>query len=651
MKRILLIFIALLSTQSASLAAGPGGMAPDAQTTQSQPTQEQTNTATKTDNDTTAEQKQQVKQPDQKGNEQEKVNADANKATARPNENKTKTTAETPATETKASPGTSDENDADDGGSDVSGGNDKTSCTKLGGTWVDGACKIAKHKPEEIAALKENAAAMRANEQSAANKALGAAGIAGVGLGAMQMASGMAEQNADAAAEEDMRAYLQTFSCRYGNGLSVRGGETNIELPGQPDLLPLYTEYVNLANDIKVRKAALDMQPGIEAESILDSATTGLYDNVGIGKTGGVFASLSRALMDPNGPDAQRWAEQKDEASKKKNTGLQIAGTALVGTAIANMAINANAPKESSDKITAEYADQKEWETLFTAEIAQTFNNVQTAIEQNPQQECSGENVTGGTYPDCTCNNSTAQVFIPEQGECISKCDLYKSDDTNITGGTYPQCRCKNNMTFDSKQNKCIANQTEPHQTETEDECTRLIKDTTSNVTGGKHPNCTCKYNMTFDSEQNKCVKKQTDHNQTATETYEFSTDTFFEPGKSTLTPRAKEELTTLLNNNKTLTEQLKQITVDYCLHIIGHTDRTLFKSGSSMNNQKLSEGRAKTIANLLTDTIQLLKGHTYAKGMADEKCKESIYQQPNDAKCRKVTIKLKLEACPPNTN
>lgn len=362
MKRILLIFIALLSTQSASLAAGPGGIDPNvsstdqassstttpaAQTTQSQPAQAQADTAPQTNNDTKSEQNQQVKQSNQKGNEQKKeeAKADADEPTAQPNENKIKPTEETPTTETKASPSTSDENDTDDGGSDVSGGNDKTSCTKLGGTWVDNKCQIAKHSPEEIAALKENAAAMRANEQSAANKALGAAGIAGVGLGAMQMASGMAEQNADAAAEEDMRAYLQTFSCRYGNGLSVRGGETNIELPGQPDLLPLYTEYVNLANDIKVRKAALDMQPGIEAESILDSATTGLYDNVGIGKTGGVFASLSRALMDPNGPDAQRWAEQKDEASKKKNTGLQIAGTALVGTAIANMAINADAPQ------------------------------------------------------------------------------------------------------------------------------------------------------------------------------------------------------------------------------------------------------------------------------------------------------------------
>lgn len=231
--------------------------------------------------------------------------------------------------------------------------------------------------------LRENATAMKDKEQSTENKLLGTVGIGGVGLGAMQMASGMAEQNADAIAEEEMRAYLATFTCRYGNGLSVRGGETNIETPTSPDLSSLYNEYVSLANSIKTRKSALEMAPGIESELILSSASTDLYNNVATGKTDGAFTSLSQAILNPTGSDADEWAEQTDKASQKKNTGLQIAGTALVGSAVADLAINQDAPKERSAEIKAEYENKRQ---KLESEISDLESQLNTAITANKKK-------------------------------------------------------------------------------------------------------------------------------------------------------------------------------------------------------------------------------------------------------------------------
>ena len=174
------------------------------------------------------------------------------------------------------------------------------------------------------------------------------------------MASAMAEGKADEDAEQAMRAYLATFHCNYGAGKNIAGGETNVELPGGNELINLYSEYVNLANDLKVRKTALDMQPGIESESILDAATSGLYDDVAIGKTSGAYTSLARALMDPTGADAAAWAAQKEETASKKKTGLITAGVGAAGSLVGNLAINSDKDKQNKvDEILNKY-DKKE---------------------------------------------------------------------------------------------------------------------------------------------------------------------------------------------------------------------------------------------------------------------------------------------------
>lgn len=197
-------------------------------------------------------------------------------------------------------------------------------------------------KTTEYDVLRQNYEQARKREQSLANRMLGAVAMGMGGIGGMMLASGLAEQSADADAERDMTAYLATFTCDYGAGRNIRGGQKNVELPGLAELIPLYSEYVTLANDLKMRKVQLGLAPGIESETILNSATTGLYDDVSTGITDGTYASLARALSDPTGTDAKKWAEQTETTQQKITTGANIGGTGIIGGTIGNIAINHN---------------------------------------------------------------------------------------------------------------------------------------------------------------------------------------------------------------------------------------------------------------------------------------------------------------------
>ena len=216
----------------------------------------------------------------------------------------------------------------------------------------------------KVLSLQQEYNAARSREQSLANKILGAAAIGASGIGGMQLTSGLAEQNADADAEQAMRAYLATFTCNYADGKYFKGGEKDIELPGSAELINLYSEYVALANDLKTRKTALGIKPGIESESILDGATSGLYDDVGMGKTTGAYASLARALQNPDGEDAKMWAAQKEESSKKVTTGATVGGVGAAGGAIGNLIINrdtlqGNKQDKVSDRKSTKKKDKK----------------------------------------------------------------------------------------------------------------------------------------------------------------------------------------------------------------------------------------------------------------------------------------------------
>lgn len=225
----------------------------------------------------------------------------------------------------------------------------------LESTSVDGALAA------NTDALAENYQNMRDKEKSWENRMLSAAGIGTVGIGGMMAAQSLAEQSADAAAERDMQAYIATMQCKIGEsgGTPYSVGTTNIEIGGANQLINLYQEYATLAGKLKEQKSALGLTPGIEAEIVIDKASSGLYDNVGSGIGSGAYASIARALMIPNGTDAARWHELKEKTSTKLKTGAGIAAAGAVASMAANYAINHN-NKDKSGELLAERAEIKE---------------------------------------------------------------------------------------------------------------------------------------------------------------------------------------------------------------------------------------------------------------------------------------------------
>ncbi|MDR2412625.1 MAG: trypsin-like serine protease [Rickettsiales bacterium] len=195
------------------------------------------------------------------------------------------------------------------------------------------------NKMTYLQVLQENYEKAKARENSTANKLLGAAAMGAGGIGGMMLMQGMAEQAADEAAEADMKAYLATFKCDYGQGQNIRGGEKEITLPAE-NLISLRSEYTTLAKELKKTKELLGLAPGIESEVILDKASSGLYDNGSTGKTEGVYTSVSKALSDPQGKDGEEWESQKSESASGAKTGGIVAGAGVLGGAVGNLIIN-----------------------------------------------------------------------------------------------------------------------------------------------------------------------------------------------------------------------------------------------------------------------------------------------------------------------
>ena len=197
-----------------------------------------------------------------------------------------------------------------------------------------------KSEQDKLKSAQDALAAAREKENSWANRGVTAASSAMTGLGGMQLAEGIAEQRADAEAEKEMHAYIETMKCEYGNGQNVELGNEEITLPGGNELLDYYTEYKQLADNLKTTKSALGLRSGIESEVLYDRAQSGLYQYASIGKTGGAETSLYRALTDKESEDAAAWAEQKDAGDKKLKVGGGVAAGGVGAGLLGNAAIN-----------------------------------------------------------------------------------------------------------------------------------------------------------------------------------------------------------------------------------------------------------------------------------------------------------------------
>ena len=508
---------------------------------------------------------------------------------------------------------------------------------------------------KKIDELKENAQKMRDKEQSTENKLLGAAGIGATGIGAMQMLSASAEQSADQDAEAALRAYLATFHCNYGMGKNIAGGEKQVELPGGNELIGLYAEYVNLANDLKIRKNALGMRAGIESEPILDSATSGLYDDIAIGKTSGAYTSLARAIMDPTGADAIAWAAQKSDSADKLKSGAITAGIGALGSLAGNLAINSgDAKKNKVNDIIAEFDKKKK-----------IFQDLESDIKKIPPQVEKCPNGTTGTkHPDCTCTGNA------EYNTNTKSCDPCADGQTIVEG----KCTCTGDTPLWDEQNK---------------KCIKQPQQCTAKCTpyDGSHlvvqPNCSCTCNdgftisddgqsctcneQTHEIKDKKCVKKSAPQPVAKPIVITLPADSLFELGKDVISKTAKPALDKFIADMKTNGIKNCKLTIN------GYTDGT----GSTKFNQTLSENRANAVKKYLTDNgpDTFDAANITTSGMGEGYCncgngaipsgkeKDPDYRQcvgksPNYtnnsslqfAPCRRVTIELDSNSCQSTT-
>lgn len=481
-----------------------------------------------------------------------------------------------------------------------------TDCKKTHTPSKDGTkCNPVPRLSEEdsqkkVDELKENAKKMKEKEQSTENKLLGAAGIGATGIGAMNLMSAAAEQSADQKAEAAMKAYLATFHCNYGAGKNIPGGETEVQLPGGNELVSLYAEYVNLANDLKVRKAALDMRPGIESESILDSATSGLYDDIAIGKTSGAFTSLARALSDPNSADAAAWAQQKADTASKLKTGAITAGIGAVGSLVGNLVINSGDDKKNKMSDIIDKFDKKK----------RIFEDTEQEIQKlEPQGDKKCPSGATGTFPNCDCGN---KIYNSNDNTCYA-CE--EGGKTVQTVDGVKVCKCPADKPVDQN-GTCVKQQSG---------CTLtgLVKSgecaCVDNATAGNDNVCKCKDG--FDETNGTCTqksapkveeRKQEDKKQeTKTISLTMPADSLFLIGKSELSSDAK----TILANFK---KKMENENITNCtITVTGHTDRT----GKTAFNKTLSEKRAQAVWNELKDSTAFNETASVVEGKGLTEC------------------------------
>lgn len=278
------------------------------------------------------------------------------------------------------------------------------------------------------------------NAQSWANKGTTALSTLMTGEGAMMAARAIAEKIADDDAEREMAEYVSKMKCEYGGGQSVNLGDTET-LPGGNELANYYAEYKQLADKLKATKAALNLRPGIEAEVLYDRAETGLYQYQTAERQSGGFTSLSRALMNPEGADAEQWNAQRTETNRDLWVGGALATVGLAGSYIANRAINKNHVKKYKEleekfreiKIQLEH----EYPEIFTAPTPQqpiheesvgTLDPVIPSIETLPANELNAIDLSNLT--DKAFNRS--EIDLTNEGtEALTTEAKYLDDQLN----------------------------------------------------------------------------------------------------------------------------------------------------------------------------------------------------------------------------
>lgn len=437
---------------------------------------------------------------------------------------------------------------------------------------------------QKIDELQENYDKVKENEQSWANKSITAASTAATGIGASMALSALSEQNADAAAERDMKAYLATFRCTYGTN-QVRGGEKGVFLPGGNVLLPLYTEYVNLADSLKERKNALGMMPGIESEVIIDKSTAGLYDDELMGKNNGTFISLADAFLNPTGESAQAWAAQQAQTAETLKAGLITAGAGIATGIIGNAIVNRDAYKDRSDEIERQFALLEQMETNINS-LPPTPPSFDININLENNNSVDNPQVPAETIP--------TSIQTITQTKTIIK---YKT--------------CPDKQSWSEVKQAC--------------ECT-------ANYVPDNNGGCKCPDYYTDMGTYCKAPDTPT----TSITLYNRS---LFDLDSSTVKPEAEKIIKDYFNKLKPL------INDPFTFFIVGYTDST----GEEKYNEGLGQRRADAVKAVLEDAITEAditeKYSIYTQSNGEKDCQDTYGDKQNREDCRKVTITYAVDS------
>lgn len=231
--------------------------------------------------------------------------------------------------------------------------------------------------------LKRNSATDNLQKTKINKNVLESAPIGAMGLGGMQLSQGLYEQDADTTADTQMTAYMQTFRCTYAQEKSVPGGVEGIELPGGNDetMKTLREEYFQLAADLKKRKEALGMEPGIESEVILNKTETELYNNENVGVTTGVYGSWYRAKTG-NESDQAKTNKEQEKSAERINTGI----SAIASGILTNADINMIKTESTSNPNTEKKVNQKQKEKPESNKVDNKPNSKQTQTKQKEKK-------------------------------------------------------------------------------------------------------------------------------------------------------------------------------------------------------------------------------------------------------------------------
>ncbi|MBP5364196.1 MAG: OmpA family protein [Alphaproteobacteria bacterium] len=533
---------------------------------------------------------------------------------------------------------------------------------------------------EKVAALADNAQKMRDKETSLENRIIGAAGIGMTGIGGTMVGSALSERAADISAEQAMAAYLQTFHCEYGDGKNIKGGEVNVELPGGNDMIELYQEYAQLANDLKIRKEALGIRPGIESEVVIDKSETGLYEYTPDGIDGGVYASIARAILYPDGEDAAMWAAQRAATQKKLVAGAVVAGVGAVGSGVANYVVNHDNPNKS-DEIIKKYELMK-----------QPFEHMQDSDNKQPEKTCAEmyPGATGSNLKNCRCTAQNAYLTndgciqcgpgfrvndeqngcicadstkIEKDGQCVEELPVTPAQEPTL-GNDLPQecklaahlkeqqeCKCVAGA-IEEGNNKCTCN-TSAGYVEYENSC---ICDSARGYTSDTNGNCTCNTTAGYTTQADGTCAHTASNTGTSLAQASLRADAtqhaLFDSGKATL--KDTTLLDTFITDAKATNIDLSK-PEDYCIVIIGKTDHQGFKStskyyGKGGGNQQLSTDRAKAVADYLAKKGVFANDSIRSYGIAATECPEpAAGASKANQECRRVDIKMLAGSCTTN--